>query len=193
MFQNPDNQFVGSTVKDDIAFALENQNVPYEEMVRLVDEMSKKVNMHQFLDREPHRLSGGEKQRVAIAGVLAQGSKVIILDEATAMLDPQGRLSMMRLIANIAQDEETTIIMITHHLDEAIHSDRIVVMNDGKILLDGTPQDVFLQQELLESVKLDVPFAVKASYDLKAQGLIDEIYTNESELLKALWTLNLNQ
>ncbi len=193
VFQNPDNQFVGSTVRDDIAFGLENHNVPYDEMVKLVDNMAKKVNMHHFLDREPHRLSGGEKQRVAIAGVLAQGSQVIILDEATAMLDPQGRLSMMSLIKELAQDEETTIIMITHHLDEAIHSDRIVVMNAGQIILDGTPQAVFAKQEMLESVQLDVPFAVKASYELKELGLVDQVYTNEEELLGALWTLDLKQ
>ena len=193
VFQNPDNQFVGSTVRDDIAFSLENRNVPYEQMLERVEQTATKVKMDKFLDREPHRLSGGEKQRVAIAGVLAQGAKIIILDEATAMLDPQGRLSMMELITEISKDEETTIIMITHHLDEAIHSDRIVVMNEGEILLEGTPKEVFSKQELLESVQLDVPFAVKASYELKALGLIDEVYTDEEELLGALWTLDLNQ
>ncbi len=193
VFQNPDNQFVGSTVRDDIAFSLENRNVSYERMLELVDETAKQVKMDKFLNREPHRLSGGEKQRVAIAGVLAQGAKIIILDEATAMLDPQGRLSMMELISEISKDEETTIIMITHHLDEAIHSDRIVVMNDGEILLNGSPKEVFTKQELLESVKLDVPFSVKASYELKELGLVDQVYTSEEELLGALWTLDLNQ
>lgn len=193
VFQNPDNQFVGSTVRDDIAFGLENNQVPYEEMSSRVEEFATKVGMKRFLDREPHRLSGGEKQRVAIAGVLAQGAKIIILDEATAMLDPQGRLNMMELIRELAQDKEQTIIMITHHLDEAIYSDRIVVMNEGQIILEGTPKEVFKNKEILESVQLDVPFAVKASYELKEQKIIDEIYTNESELVNALWTLNSNQ
>jgi len=193
VFQNPDNQFVGSTVRDDIAFGLENKCVAYEEMHRLVNEYSEKVGMKSFLDREPHRLSGGEKQRVAIAGVLALGANIIILDEATAMLDPQGRQNMMELVRELAQEEDKTIIMITHHLDEAVHSDRIVVMNDGKIILEGTPKEVFAQKELLESVKLDVPFAVKASYELKEKGIIDEICTSEEELMNTLWTLNSKQ
>ncbi|MGL4374760.1 MAG: energy-coupling factor transporter ATPase [Turicibacter sp.] len=190
VFQNPDNQFVGSTVRDDIAFGLENNQVPYEKMARTVEEFAEKVGMKRFLDREPHRLSGGEKQRVAIAGVLAQGAKIIILDEATAMLDPQGRLNMMELIRELATDEDQTIIMITHHLDEAIYSDRIVVMNEGQIILEGTPREVFRNKTLLESVHLDVPFAVKASYELKEQGILNDIYTNEEELVKVLWTLN---
>ncbi|HAX74194.1 MAG TPA: energy-coupling factor transporter ATPase [Firmicutes bacterium] len=193
VFQNPDNQFVGSTVRDDIAFGLENKQVPYKEMVALVDEYAEKVNMKRFLDREPHRLSGGEKQRVAIAGVLALGANIIILDEATAMLDPRGREDMMSLIQELAQDQDKTIIMITHHLDEAIHSDRIIVMNAGKIMLEGTPDEVFAHKDLLESVQLDVPFAVRASYELKEQGILDQIYTNEGDLVKALCTLNLNQ
>lgn len=193
VFQNPDNQFVGSTVRDDIAFGLENKCVAYEEMHRLVNEYSEKVGMKSFLDREPHRLSGGEKQRVAIAGVLALGANIIILDEATAMLDPQGRQNMMELVRELAQEEDKTIIMITHHLDEAVHSDRIVVMNDGKIILEGTPKEVFAQKELLESVKLDVPFAVKASYELKEKGIIDGICTSEEELMNTLWTLNSKQ
>lgn len=193
VFQNPDNQFVGSTVRDDIAFGLENKCVEYDEMHRLVNEYSEKVGMKNFLDREPHRLSGGEKQRVAIAGVLALGANVIILDEATAMLDPQGRQNMMSLVRELAQDEEKTIIMITHHLDEAVFSDRIVVMNDGKIILEGTPKEVFAQKELLESVQLDVPFAVKASYELKEKGIIQDICTSDEELMETLWALNLKK
>ncbi len=149
--------------------------------------------MKNFLDREPHRLSGGEKQRVAIAGVLALGANIIILDEATAMLDPQGRHNMMELVRELAQEEDKTIIMITHHLDEAVYSDRIIVMNGGKIILEGTPKQVFAQKDLLESVKLDVPFAVKASYELKQKGIINEICTSDEELMKALWTLNSKQ
>lgn len=193
VFQNPDNQFVGSTVRDDIAFGLENKCVEYDEMHRLVNEYAEKVGMKNFLDREPHRLSGGEKQRVAIAGVLALGANVIILDEATAMLDPQGRQNMMSLVRELAEDHNKTIIMITHHLDEAVFSDRIVVMNDGEIILEGRPKEVFAKKELLESVQLDVPFAVKASYDLKDKGIIEDICTSDEELMNKLWALSLKK
>ena len=193
IFQNPDNQFVGSTVRDDIAFGLENKCVPYKEMCRLVDEYSALVGMKHQLDREPQSLSGGEKQRVAIAGGLALGASLLILDEATSMLDPKGRQEMITLIKELAQDRDKTIVMITHHLDEAVYSDRVIVMNDGKIILDGTPKAVFSQKELLESVKLDVPFAVKASYELEKRGVINELCTNDEELMSHLWTLNLIQ
>jgi len=193
VFQNPDNQFVGSTVRDDIAFGLENKCVPYDEMNKLVNEFSAKVGMEKHLDREPQNLSGGEKQRVAIAGSLALGAKILILDESTAMLDPRGRHEMITLIKELAMKKDKTILMITHHLDEAIYSDRIIVMNAGKIILDGKPNEIFAQKELLESVKLDVPFAVKASYELKQKGIIDEICTNDEELMEKLWSLNLNQ
>ena len=173
----------------------EKSNVKFERVFDDKDkeEYATKVGMKQFLDREPHHLSGGEKQRVAIAGVLALGAKIIILDEATAMLDPQGRENMMELVHELAQDEDKTIIMITHHLDEAVKSDRIVVMNAGQIILEGTPKEVFAEKELLESVKLDVPFAVKASYDLKQKGILSEICTSDEELMGELCKLNLNQ
>ena len=183
VFQNPDNQFVGCTVRDDIAFGLENKCVPYEEMDNLVNKYAQEVGMGDFLNFEPHYLSGGEKQRVAIAGVLALGAKIIILDEATAMLDPQGREDMMKLIHELVKNRDKTIIMITHYLDEAIHSDRIIVMNEGKIILEGKPKDVFKEKELLESVKLDVPFAVKVSYELTKRGVLSEIVTSDEELM----------
>lgn len=192
VFQNPDNQFVGCTVRDDIAFGLENKCVPYEEMDNLVNKYSQEVGMGDFLNFEPHYLSGGEKQRVAIAGVLALGAKIIILDEATAMLDPQGREDMMKLIHELVKNRDKTIIMITHYLDEAIHSDRIIVMNEGKIILEGKPKDVFKEKELLESVKLDVPFAVKVSYELTKRGVLSEIVTSDEELMNELCKLNLN-
>ena len=192
VFQNPDNQFVGCTVRDDIAFGLENKCVPYEEMDNLVNKYAQEVGMGDFLNFEPHYLSGGEKQRVAIAGVLALGAKIIILDEATAMLDPQGREDMMKLIHELVKNRDKTIIMITHYLDEAIHSDRIIVMNEGKIILEGKPKDVFKEKELLESVKLDVPFAVKVSYELTKRGVLREIVTSDEELMNELSKLNLN-
>ena len=192
VFQNPDNQFVGCTVRDDIAFGLENKCVPYEEMDNLVNKYAQEVGMGDFLNFEPHYLSGGEKQRVAIAGVLALGAKIIILDEATAMLDPQGREDMMKLIHELVKNRDKTIIMITHYLDEAIHSDRIIVMNEGKIILEGKPKDVFKEKELLESVKLYVPFAVKVSYELTKRGVLSEIVTSDEELMNELCKLNLN-
>ncbi len=192
VFQNPDNQFVGCTGRDDIAFGLENKCVPYEEMDNLVNKYAQEVGMGDFLNFEPHYLSGGEKQRVAIAGVLALGAKIIILDEATAMLDPQGREDMMKLIHELVKNRDKTIIMITHYLDEAIHSDRIIVMNEGKIILEGKPKDVFKEKELLESVKLDVPFAVKVSYELTKRGVLSEIVTSDEELMNELCKLNLN-
>ena len=192
VFQNPDNQVVGCTVRDDIAFGLENKCVPYEEMDNLVNKYAQEVGMGDFLNFEPHYLSGGEKQRVAIAGVLALGAKIIILDEATAMLDPQGREDMMKLIHELVKNRDKTIIMITHYLDEAIHSDRIIVMNEGKIILEGKPKDVFKEKELLESVKLDVPFAVKVSYELTKRGVLSEIVTSDEELMNELCKLNLN-
>ena len=192
VFQNPDNQFVGCTVRDDIAFGLENKCVPYEEMDNLVNKYAQEVGMGDFLNFEPHYLSGGEKQRVAIAGVLALGAKIIILDEATAMLDPQGREDMMKLIHELVKNRDKTIIMITHYLDEAIHSDRIIVMNEGKIILEGKPKDVFKERELLESVKLDVPFEVKVYYELTKRGVLSEIVTSDEELMNELCKLNLN-
>ncbi|MCL1948614.1 MAG: energy-coupling factor transporter ATPase [Turicibacter sp.] len=191
VFQNPDNQFVGSTVRDDIAFGLENKCIPHDEMSDLVAIYAKKVGMSRYLDREPQHLSGGEKQRVAIAGGLALGAEILILDESTAMLDPLGRQEIMGLIQEIAATKEKTILMITHHLDEAIFSDRIVVMNQGKILLDGSPKEVFANKGLLESVKLDVPFAVKASHELVERGILKTVCTDDEELMTLLWTLDL--
>lgn len=160
-------------------------------MDNLVNKYAQEVGMGDFLNFEPHYLSG-EKQRVAIAGVLALGAKIIILDEATAMLDPQGREDMMKLIHELVKNRDKTIIMITHYLDEAIHSDRIIVMNEGKIILEGKPKDVFKEKELLESVKLDVPFAVKVSYELTKRGVLSEIVTSDEELMNELCKLNLN-
>ena len=140
VFQNPDNQFVGITVRDDIAFGLENRCVPKDEMLRLIDEFSEKVRMKEFLDRNPEELSGGEKQRVAIAGVLAMNPEIIIFDEATSMLDPKGVAEVMEVIDHLKSKK--TIISITHNLNEAIKADKVIIMNEGKVVLTGTPNNV---------------------------------------------------
>lgn len=186
VFQNPDNQFVGATVVDDIAFGLENRQVPREEMIEIVAKSVTDLGLTGLEDTPPHDLSGGQKQRTAIAGALAVGAKVLILDEATSMLDPAGRRDMMALIGQLASDAHRTIVMITHHLDEAVYADRIVVLNEGRVIKNGAPHAVFDDPIALESVGLDVPFAVKASLVLKEKGIIDQLCITNEELKKAL-------
>ena len=159
VFQNPDNQFVGITVKDDIAFGLENRQIEREEMIRLIDEYSQKVNMHNFLDRNPESLSGGEKQRVAIAGILAMNPEIIIFDEATSMLDPRGVKEVMDVINNLKSKK--TIISITHNLQEAIKADKVIVMNDGVIVLECKPEEVFTHFDEIKNSKLDILDSMK--------------------------------
>ena len=185
VFQNPDNQFVGATVADDIAFGLENRQIPREEMIVLVNRYLDYMGLTGLEDAAPHELSGGQKQRTAIAGALAVGAEILILDEATSMLDPAGRADIIKLVRELAR-EKRTIIMITHHLDEAVYADRLIVLNDGKIVMMGTPLEVFEHDELLEAVGLDVPFAVKASKELYQQRLIDKICVTNEELASAL-------
>jgi len=186
VFQNPDNQFVGATVADDIAFGLENRQVPREEMVALVKRYVKQMGLVGLEHSAPHDLSGGQKQRTAIAGALAVGAEILILDEATSMLDPVGRADIMRLVRELAKDKKRTIIMITHHLDEAVYADRLVVLNDGEMIKEGTPLCVFDDITELEAVGLDVPFAVKASKLLYEQSLIKKICVTNEELISAL-------
>jgi len=186
VFQNPDNQFVGATVADDIAFGLENRQVPREEMAVLVDKYIDYLGLSGLENAVPHQLSGGQKQRTAIAGVLAVGADILILDEATSMLDPASRTDVMKLIQELARDEKRTIVMITHHLDEAMYADRLVILNEGKIVLKGTPHDVFEHDEILESVGLDIPFAVKASRALYQQSVINKICMTNEALVEAL-------
>jgi len=186
VFQNPDNQFVGATVADDIAFGLENRQVPREEMIVLVDKYMDYMGLIGLEDSAPHDLSGGQKQRTAIAGALAVGTDILILDEATSMLDPAGRADIMKLVQELASDEKRTIIMITHHLDEAVYADRLVVLNDGEIVRMGTPLEVFEHDEELEAVGLDVPFAVKASKELCRQSIINKICVTNEELVEVL-------
>ncbi len=193
VFQNPDNQFVGTTVKDDIAFGLENSGIERKRMIELVDEFSKKVGMNDFLKREPHQLSGGQKQRVAIAGVLAMKPKIIILDEATSMLDPIGKKEIIDLIKELYENRNITIISITHDLEEAANSDRIVVLNKGEIELSGKPRDVLMNEEYLSSIGLDVPLSVKLSNKLNNAGVAIETAVTKEELIDKLCQLNLKK
>ncbi len=190
VFQNPDNQFVGTTVQDDVAFGLENRGMPREEMVKRVHESLKKVKMEEFLDQEPHHLSGGQKQRVAIASVLALRPDIIILDEATSMLDPGGRSEVLETIRELKSNQKLTIISITHDLDEAAKADRILVMNKGKVFKEGSPWEIFSLGDQLVKLGLDVPFTQKLIKKLKEKGLtIHEPILEEDELVDAIWKL----
>lgn len=189
VFQNPDNQFVGTTVRYDIAFGLENMNTPREEMIKLVDEFSKKVLMYDYLDQEPHNLSGGQKQRVAIAGLLAMNCDIMIFDEATSMLDPEGVRDVVDLLKDLKQNYDKTMITITHDLNMALLSDRVIVLNDGKIILDGTPEDVFSHTKELMETELDIPFNLK----LYNEAINDEKISKNRKLVDALWQLSLKK
>ena len=171
VFQNPDNQFIGSTVRDDIAFGLENHCVPQEEMDGIIEEYAQKVGMSAYLDHEPTRLSGGQKQRVAIAGVLAMHPEIIILDEATSMLDPIGREEINKLVHEIHGKYKMTIISITHDIEEVAKSDRVIVLDNGKVCMEGKPEEILLREKELVSMNLDVPFGYKLSKALQKQGI----------------------
>ena len=168
--QNPDNQIVSNVVEEDVAFAPENLGVPSDEIRRRVDAALKTVGMYEYRAHAPQLLSGGQKQRVAIAGVLAMKPKCIVLDEPTAMLDPQGRREVIETVERLNREEGMTVVLITHHMDEATHAGRVVAMNDGKIVADGTPAEVFSQVELLRSVGLSVPETTELLYALRADG-----------------------
>ena len=171
VFQNPDNQIVASVVEDDVAFAPENLGVPPAEIRRRVDEALKRVGMYEFRNNAPHLLSGGQKQRVAIAGVLAMQPQCVVLDEPTAMLDPQGRREVLDTIERLNRETGMTVILITHHMDEAARADRVIAMSEGRIVADGTPQAVFAQEPLLRSVGLDVPQTEQLLLELKRRGV----------------------
>ena len=194
VFQNPDNQFVGATVQDDVAFALENNGIPRDDMVERVTGALEKVQMDSFLNQEPHHLSGGQKQRVAIAGVIALRPLVIILDEATSMLDPRGREEVLNTVRELKADHHMTVISITHDLEEAAKADRMIVMNKGKLYREGTPEEIFQMDEELIALGLDMPFPVKMSKLLKEKGIrIDKPYLTEEELVAELWTSHFNR
>lgn len=171
VFQNPDNQFIGSTVADDIAFGLENHQVPTEKMQHIIDKYSKEVGMDGFLDKEPTSLSGGQKQRVAIAGVLAMNLDIIILDEATSMLDPKGKREINNLVDELHQDTNMTIISITHDIEEVSKSDQVIVLDQGNIRMAGIPEEILKHEKELIDMQLDVPFAYKMKSALKRQGI----------------------
>ncbi|MBT2725576.1 energy-coupling factor ABC transporter ATP-binding protein [Bacillus sp. ISL-75] len=193
VFQNPDNQFVGTTVQDDVAFGLENNGIPRDEMVTRVEDSLKRVKMDKFLYQEPHHLSGGQKQRVAIAGVLALRPSIIILDEATSMLDPRGREEVLETVRLLKEEKSLTVISITHDLEEAAKADRIIVMNKGEVFREGTPEEIFSMDEQLVQLGLDIPFSVKMMNALRNDGIdLSRHYLSEEELVKELWTSRSN-
>ena len=194
VFQNPDNQFVGTTVEDDIAFGLENIGMPRDEMIQKINASLEMVRMTKFKEKEPARLSGGQKQRVAIAGMIALAPKVVILDEATSMLDPQGRFEVISTIQQLHRDKGITVISITHDLDEAAQADRVLLMEGGKVNRIGTPSEIFEMGTALVDKGLDVPFSEKLKAILKEKGLnVPNEYLDEEGLVEWLWTSVLNK
>ena len=194
VFQNPDNQFVGATVQDDVAFALENNGIPFEEMVERVQASLAKVKMGDFMNSEPHHLSGGQKQRVAIAGAIALQPSILLLDEATSMLDPQGRDEVLQTVRQLRAETDLTVISITHDLEEALLADRVIVMNQGEKYAEGPPQAIFERGQELIDLGLDLPFAMNMSRLLRAQGVqVVADHMSEEELVNDLWTSHFNK
>ncbi|MBN9656076.1 energy-coupling factor ABC transporter ATP-binding protein [Halobacillus sp. GSS1] len=192
VFQNPDNQFVGTTVRDDVAFGMENHGMPRDLMLERIQESLNSVRMEGYETHEPHRLSGGQKQRVAIASVLAVSPEFIILDEATAMLDPKGRKEIMQTVSDVQQERDLSLVTITHDLQEVTLASRVIVMNGGEVWMEGTPRDVFSRKEQLTEIGLDTPFVSKMADHLKAEGLsLSREPLNHQELLEDLCTSRL--
>ena len=190
VFQNPDNQLVATIVEEDVAFGTENLGVPPEEIRKRVDEALERVGMSEYKRHAPHLLSGGQKQRIAIAGILAMKPKCIIFDEPTAMLDPSGRKEVLDTIIDLNKNYGITVILITHYMDEAAKADRIVVMDKGKLILDGKPRDVFSNVEKMKSIGLDVPQVTELSYELQKAGInIDTRILDVNEMVNAICQL----
>ena len=190
VFQNPDNQMVASVIEDDIAFGPENLGVEREEIIKRVDWALSKVGMLEHKKGTPFKLSGGQKQRLAIAGVLAIKPKVLVLDESTAMLDPQGRAEVMKVAHELNKESGITVIAITHYMEEALDADRLIVMNDGEIVEDGAPKDVFSKHEKLNSIKLSVPLVTQISRKINQMGItIDPTIMKKEELVNSLCQL----
>ena len=189
IFQNPDNQFIGSTVRDDIAFGLENHQVKQEDMDNIINEYAKKVGLDQMLDKEPSSLSGGQKQRVAIAAVLAMKLNIIIFDEATSMLDPKGKEDIKKLMRELHENKDMTIISITHDVEEVMQSDECIVLNEGEFYTSGKPSEVFNNVEELRKIKLDIPFTLKAKYLFKKNNI--KLNSNDLDgMAEELWQLS---
>ena len=187
VFQNPDNQIVATVVEEDVAFALENIGVPTDEIRRRVDEALKAVGMYEYRNHAPHQLSGGQKQRVAIAGIIAMHPKCLVLDEPTAMLDPRGRREVMDTVLRLNRQEKVTVVLITHFMNEAVQADRVVVMDHGAVISDGTPKEVFRNIALLKSVGLDVPQVTELVHELRKTGLrLPEDILTVDECIRAL-------
>lgn len=191
VFQNPDNQIVATTVEEDVAFGLENQGIESDKIRERVNEVLTKIGIFSLKLIEPHYLSGGQKQKVAIAGILAMKPKVIIFDEATSMLDPKGRKDVLKIAKKLVEEEEKiTLIHITHFLQEAILADRVIIMNEGKVFLDGIPKEVFKERDLLKGIGLEVPLEVELTHRLREKGYpLNENILNQEEFVQGLWTL----
>lgn len=193
VFQNPDNQFIGSTVRDDIAFGLENTCVDPNEMDDIINEYASKVDMLEFLDHEPTKLSGGQKQRVAIAGILAMSPSIIILDEATSMLDPRGKKEINELVRQLNEDKNITILSITHDIEEAALADKVILLSDGHVIDSGKPEEILRKENLLKEMSLDIPFSLKISNGLNNMGIKISSHIKQEELVKELCQLHLNK
>lgn len=193
VFQNPDNQFIGATVRDDIAFGLENTCVPQSEMDDIINTYAAKVKMSDFLDHEPTKLSGGQKQRVAIAGILAMAPSIIILDEATSMLDPMGRREINSLVKELNQEKDITIISITHDIEEAKNADQVIMLNKGKIVANGKPSEILSDEETLIECELDIPFALKVAKGLDKLNIKTSQSLKEEVLIQELCQLHLQK
>ncbi|MEA5017797.1 MAG: energy-coupling factor transporter ATPase [Erysipelotrichaceae bacterium] len=187
VFQNPDNQFIGATVRDDIAFGLENHCVAPETMDDIIESFAKEVNMIDYLNHEPTKLSGGQKQRVAIAGVLAMSPDIIIFDEATSMLDPQGKNEINDLIDKLHEENDMTIISITHDIEEVVHSDHVIVLSDGKVAMEGSPDEVLKRETELLKLSLDTPFTYKFNQALANLGISVKEMVHMERLVDELW------
>ena len=187
VFQNPDNQIIASIVEEDVGFGPENIGTPTEEIWRRVEESLKAVGMYEYRQHSPNRLSGGQKQRIAIAGIMAMRPKCIVLDEPTAMLDPVGRKEVLQTVRKLNREENVTVILITHYMDEVIEADRVFVMDYGKIVMQGTPREIFSHVEELEQLRLDVPQVTKLAYELKKAGMpIRDTILNVDEFVEEM-------
>ena len=187
VFQNPDNQIIGTVVEEDVGFGPENMGIPTEEIWERVEESLKSVGMWEYRKNSPNKLSGGQKQRVAIAGVVAMHPKCIVLDEPTAMLDPNGRTEVIRAVSALNQVEKVTAILITHYMEEVIYADKVIVMDDGKIVMQGTPFEIFAQVDTLKKYRLDVPQVTLLAHELRKAGVdLPECVLSTEELVKAL-------